>query len=112
LFELEALVPDLFAMVRSTVFRAWDKPTIVSDFVLRWSLVNGHAKIRDYSHLHISTGDDALTAELCQLRNQAGHMDFFCLNDTLDNAPLPDARLQQVAQTLADLFPDASSFEY
>jgi hypothetical protein len=112
LVELEALAPELFAMVRSTVFRAWDKPSIVSDFVLRWALANGRAKLRDYPHLHISTGDTALTTELAQLRYGVGLLDFFCLNDTLDDAPPSDPRLQQVARTLAKMFPTASSVEY
>lgn len=112
LFELEALAPELFDMVRSTVFRAWDKPTIVSDFVLRWSLANGRAKLRDYPHVYISMGDTALKAELAQLRESVGFLDFFCLNDTLDDAPPGDPRLLQVAQTLAQMFPVASSFEY
>ena len=112
LYELEALVPELFDMVRSTVFRVWDKPTIVSDFVLRWSLANGRAKLREYPHLYISTGDAALDAELAQLREAVGLLDFFCLNDTLDDAPISDPRLLQVAQTLAQMFPVASSFEY
>ena len=41
LLELEGVAPELFAAVRSTVFRSWDKPTIVSDFVLRWALAHG-----------------------------------------------------------------------
>ena len=112
LLELETLVPELFAMVRSTVFRRWDKPTIVSDFVLRWALANGRAKIQAHPHLYISTGDAALTAELAQLRDLVGQLDFFCLNDTLDDALPSDPRLQQVAQTLAEMFPTASQFEY
>lgn len=111
LYELEALVPDLFDMVRSTVFRVWDKPTIVSDFVLRWSLANGRAKLRDYPHVYISTGDAALQAELTQLRDRLGLLDFFCLNDTLDDAPISDPRLELVAKALERMFPTASSFE-
>lgn len=112
LFELEDKASELFAMVRSTMFRVWDKPTIVSDFVLRWSLANGQAKMRGYQHLHISTGDAALAAELAQLRRSLGQLDFFCINDTLDDAPPNDPSLQLVAGALALLLPAPSPFEY
>jgi Stealth protein CR2, conserved region 2 len=112
LFALEHAAPELFAMVRSTVFRVWDKPTIVSDFVLRWSLAHGYAKIRDYRHLHISTGDAALAAELTELSSSMGQLDFFCINDTLDDAKPSDPRLQSVASALALWLPRASVFEY
>jgi hypothetical protein len=112
LFELEAIAPELFEMVRSTVFRQWDKPTIVSDFVLRWSLATGSAQIRDYPHRYISTGDTALTAELDDLSRNMGALDFFCLNDTLDDALPSDPSLQLVASALAQMFPVPSPFEY
>jgi Stealth protein CR2, conserved region 2/Stealth protein CR1, conserved region 1/Stealth protein CR4, conserved region 4 len=111
LLALETLVPELFAMVRSTVFREWNKPTIVSDFVLRWSLAHGKAQIRDYPHRYISTGDAELAAELTELATSMGGLDFFCLNDTLDDAPLSDPRLQRVANALAKLLPIPSQFE-
>ena len=112
LFELEDKAPELFAMVRSTMFRVWDKPTIVSDFVLRWSLANGRAKIREYQHLYISTGDAALADELTQLSSSMGKLDFFCINDTLDDALPSDPSLQLVANALALLLPTPSLFEY
>jgi hypothetical protein len=112
LFELEHLAPELFAMVRSTVFRTWDKPTIVSDFVLRWCLAHGLAKIRDYTGLHISTGDALASARLDSLITTLGALDFFCINDTTDNAPTDDARLTQVRETLESLFPNPSCFEH
>lgn len=112
LFELEGKAPELFVMVRSTMFRTWDKPTIVSDFVLRWALANGRAKIRDYQHLHISTGNAALADELTQLTVGMGRLDFFCINDTLDDALPSDLRLEAVANALALLLPIPSSFEY
>jgi Stealth protein CR2, conserved region 2/Stealth protein CR1, conserved region 1/Stealth protein CR4, conserved region 4 len=112
LFELEAIAPELFEMVRSTVFRQWDRPTIVSDFVLRWSLATGKAQIRDYPHRYISTGDTALAAELAELSASIGQLDFFCLNDTLDDALPSDPSLQLVASALAQIFPAPSPFEY
>ena len=112
LFELETIAPELFAMVRATVFRQWDKPTIVSDFVLRWSLANGKAQIRDYPHRYLSTGDPALAVELAELAASIGQLDFFCLNDTLDDASASDPRLQLVANALEQIFPSPSPFEY
>ncbi|MEI8171256.1 MAG: Stealth CR1 domain-containing protein [Rhodoferax sp.] len=111
LFELESLAPELFAMVRSTVFRTWDKPTIVSDFVLRWSLSQGMAKVRDYVHAHVSTGDKNQPAELSVLKSSLGELDFFCINDTTDNAHPDDPRLSQVRDALQRMFPDPSRFE-
>ena len=111
LFELEALAPELFERVRSTVFRTWDKPTIVSDFVIRWGLAHGRARMRDYTHLHVSTGDADLAYPLELLASLAGAVDFFCINDTTDNAPRDDPRLRRVRDVLQALFPQASSFE-
>jgi hypothetical protein len=117
LFALEGLAPELFAMSRSTVFRAWDKPTIVSDFVLRWALQNGEAKLRHYSHLHVSTGDvnDAVGIDgpsgLEQLTNKAGALQFFCINDTTDDAHLDDPRLTRVLAVLQQVLPFPSRFE-
>lgn len=111
LLALEKLAPDLFARVRSTVFRTWDKPTIVSDFVLRWSLANGLAKARDYSHVHVSSGDPHGPNGLDQVMTQFGDLDFFCINDTTDDAHPSDPRLSQVRDALECLFPTASRFE-
>lgn len=111
LYELEAQAPDMFSRVRSTVFRVWDKPTIVSDFVLRWALAHGVAKVRDYSHLHVSTGDADKTAQLDQLADSLGDIDFFCINDTTDDALLLDPRLARVRATLQGMFVVPSRFE-
>lgn len=111
LLALEALAPELFAAVRSTVFRAWDKPTIVSDFVLRWSLASGLARVRDYAHAHVSSGDLHDGQELDRVLAQFGALDFFCINDTTDDAHPGDPRLSQVRDALARLFPTPSRFE-
>ena len=114
LFELEALAPELFAMSRSTVFRAWDKPTIVSDFVLRWALQNGVAKLRDYSHLYISTGDEGDVAgpsTLMRLSAEIGTLHFFCINDTTDDAHIDDPRLARALAVLQEILPQRSRFE-
>jgi hypothetical protein len=111
LYELEAQAPEMFTRVRSTVFRAWDKPTIVSDFVLRWALAHGVAKVKEYSHLHVSTGDADATRQLTQLAANRGAIDFFCVNDTTDDAQLPDPRLTRVREALQGMFAAPSQFE-
>ena len=111
LFHLEQLVPELFDSVRSTVFRTWDKPTLVADFVIRWALAHGVARIRAHSHMHLATGDADVGVQLDRLAAQVGGVDFFCVNDTTDNAPAHDPRLVRVRESLQRLFPRASSFE-
>ncbi len=111
LCELETLAPDLFSMVCSTVFRTWDKPTIVSDFVLRWALATGQARARGYAHLYVSTGDTQQSTVLGQLEACAGQLAFFCVNDTTDDAYPHDPRLLEVRETLQRMFPLASGFE-
>lgn len=117
LLRLEALAPELFEAVRSTVFRAWDKPTIVSDFVLRWALAHGHSRLCEHSHIYLSTGDGAegdlgeLVDQLVALRAAVGQLDFFCINDTTDDALAHDPRLGRVREALQDLFPQPSAFE-
>jgi hypothetical protein len=109
--ELEGAAPELFAGVRSTVFRSWDKPTIVSDFVLRWALAHGLAQMRTYRHRHVSTGDVDQQTQLQALAAEFGALDFFCINDTTDDAHLDDPRLQQVQSVLQAMLPQASGFE-
>jgi hypothetical protein len=109
--ELEDKAPELFAGVRSTVFRSWDKPTIVSDFVLRWALAHSVAKMRTYRHRHVSTGDADQQTQLQALAAEFGALDFFCINDTTDDAHPQDPRLRQVQSVLQGMLPQASGFE-
>ena len=111
LFELEEIAADLFEVVRSTVFRTWDKPTIISDFVMRWALANGVAKTRDYTHLYVSTGAAAEEMQLDLLVSTVGVLDFFCVNDTTDDAHPHDPRLALVREALQEVFPHPSIFE-
>lgn len=111
LVALETEAADLFDSVRSTVFRAWNKPTIVSDFVMRWALVNGQATVRDYSHIYLSTGDVQNTAQLDGFLAAEGRLDFFCINDTTDDADNLDPRLAMVQAALQTMFPKASRYE-
>jgi hypothetical protein len=111
LVALEIEAADLFESVRSTVFRAWDKPTIVSDFVLRWALENDYASVRDYSHIYLSTGDVQNAAQLESFIAANGFIDFFCINDTTDDADNLDPRLAMVQAALQTMFPKASRYE-
>jgi len=111
LLELEGAAPELFATVRSTVFRSWDKPTIVSDFVLRWALAHGVASIRPYRHRYVSTGASNQQAQLQALQAEFGQLEFFCINDTTDDADPTDPRLQNVLSVLQSILPQPSGFE-
>ena len=111
MMEIERDAPELFERVRSTVFRTWNKPTIISDFVLRWALAHGLAKTIDHSHLYIATGQSLETQSLQHLKKQFGHLDFFCINDTTDDAHDGDPRLLQVRQMLNALLPNSSQNE-
>lgn len=111
LMELEGTAPDLFAAVRSTVFRSWDKPTIISDFVLRWALAHGVATIQPYRHRYVSTGEADQDAQLQALMAEFGSLSFFCINDTTDDAQDHDPRLQNVLSVLQSILPTPSSFE-
>jgi len=111
MLEIERDAPELFERVRSTVFRTWNKPTIISDFVLRWALAHGLAKTVDHSHLYVATGQSLEVPSLKQLNNLFGSLDFFCINDTTDDAHDADPRLVQVRQMLNALLPDMSQNE-
>ncbi|MGV0983684.1 MAG: Stealth CR1 domain-containing protein [Limnohabitans sp.] len=112
LLELEETAPELFAAVRSTVFRSWDKPTIVSDFVLRWALAHGMASIRPYRHRYVSTGEGDQNTQLQALAAEFGALEFFCINDTTDDAQANDPRLQNVLTVLESILPSPSAFEH
>lgn len=111
LLELEDQAPELFASVRSTVFRSWDKPTIISDFVLRWALAHGVASLRPYRHRYVSTGEADQQEQLQALLAEFGALDFFCINDTTDDAQTSDPRLQNVLTLLQSILPSPSCFE-
>ena len=112
--HLEAIAPTLFAGVRSTVFRRWDQPTIISDFVLRWALANGRAKMGSFNHLYISTGNPDLEQKLSRLKpidQSVVAYDFFCINDTFDDADPHDPRFELIKSTLTGCFERPSRFE-
>lgn len=111
LTTLEDIAPELFESVRSTVFRNWEHPTLVSDFVLRWSLLHGFAKIKEYRFEHVSTGAPDSSELLQSISQRLGAIDFFCVNDTTDNALTNDPRLHSVRNALEAMFPAPSAFE-
>ena len=111
LWELEEEAAELFHGVRSTVFRIWDKPTLVSDFVLRWALAHGLARVKNYRHRYVSTGDSEQALELKVLADQFGRLDFFCINDTTDDAHAEDPRLENVKASLRSMLFKPSEFE-
>jgi len=111
LLELERDASSMFESVRSNVFRTWNRPTIISDFVPRWALAHGLAQLKAHSHLYISTGTCMATSELEDLQQQFGTLDFFCINDTTDDAHTEDPRHVLIQKTLETLLPLASSHE-
>ena len=111
LFALEAIAPDMFASVRSTVFRNWEKPSIVADFVTRWSLAHAKARVRSYSHAHVASGEAQQASGMERVVRQLGDLHFFCINDTADDAPARDPRLVGIRQTLQSLFAKKSRYE-
>ncbi len=111
LCALETQVPELYARSRSTVFRAWDQPSLICDFALRWGMSHDLTRIRDFSHLYVSTGAQDAAAQLSQLTASWGEVDFFCVNDTTDDAQPDDPRLLQAREALHHMFPRPSHFE-
>jgi hypothetical protein len=111
MLEIEREAPELFERVRSTVFRTWNKPTIISDFVLRWSLAHGLAKTIDHTHVYIATDKSLESSSLKHLKKLFGSLDFFCINDTTDDAQDGDPRLVQVRKMLHTLLPHVSQNE-
>ena len=85
MYQLEREAAGLFEAVRSTVFRNWATPTIVSDFVLRWALAHGVARLRDYSHLYVTTTRPR-SCRLCGLRMARS---TFSASTTPPTMPMP-----------------------
>ena len=108
---LEEIAPELFKSVRSTVFRSWAHPTLVSDFVLRWSLLHGFGRIKDYRFAYVPTGTADSRLLLQDIARKLGALDFFCINDTLDDAVVDDPRLGSVRRALEHMFTIPSPFE-
>jgi len=61
--------------------------------------------------LYIATGQSLETQSLKHLKKLFGTLDFFCINDTTDDAKDSDPRLLQIHQILSALLPNASRGE-
>ena len=109
--ELEEAAPTLFSGVRSTSFRSWRFPSIISDLVPRWMVHRGHAELEVFDSLYIPTGSDEAADRFLELEQKFGSIPFFCLNDTCDDADENDPRLLRVKATLELLLPIPSMFE-
>jgi hypothetical protein len=59
----------------------------------------------------VSTGDADQQAQLQALDDEFGALDFFCINDTTDDAQDGDPRLVQVRKVLNTLLPHVSQNE-
>jgi hypothetical protein len=59
----------------------------------------------------VSTGDADQQTQLQALAAEFGALDFFCINDTTDDAHPQDPRLRQVQSVLQGMLPQASGFE-
>jgi hypothetical protein len=77
MFELERLAPELFRQVRSTVFRSWRVPPLVSDLVLRWMVHVGLARQIIVEPVYIGTGEPDAEKQLALLEDGLGQLPFF-----------------------------------
>jgi hypothetical protein len=110
--QLEREAPELFGSVRSTVFRSWAVPPLIPDLVPRWMVQNGRAIVREGASMYLSSGAADAAGQFAELAARFGHLHFFCINDTSDDAA-PDApQLLRISRTLEHLLPDHSRFEY
>lgn len=111
MYELERLAPELFRQLRSTVFRSWKVPPIISDLAIRWMVHVGLAREVSAEPVYISTGDPSADQAFALLENRFGQIPFFCINDTCDDAPIDDPRLLRVSNVLKRMLPQPSFFE-
>jgi hypothetical protein len=79
---------------------------------MRWALAHGSARMREYAHVYVSTGEAPRASGMDRVIQCFGDLHFFCLNDTLDNAPADDIRLLHVKEALQGLFGNASRYEH
>ena len=88
-----------------------DHIDIVSDFVLRRALAHGVAQVRDYRHRYVSTGATDQGEAMGALVAEFGDLDFFCINDTTDDAHPDDPRLKNAQDCLRPILSKPSGFE-
>lgn len=111
MFEIEREAASLFSQVRSTAFRSWRFPSLLTDFVPRWMVHHGFAQLEVFDSVYVSTGSPEAPQELANVIETFGSMPFFCLNDTCDEAEPDDERLVRVRETLERILPLPSSLE-
>ncbi|WP_426116280.1 stealth family protein [Massilia sp. PWRC2] len=109
--QLEQDAPELFAQVRSTVFRSWAVPPLIPDLVPRSMVQSGQAIVRECASMYLSSGAADAPAQFEELLARCGHLHFFCINDTSDNAAADAPELLRIERTLAQLLTQPSPFE-
>jgi hypothetical protein len=67
--------------------------------------------MRDYAHVYVATGEAPHASGMDRVIRDFGDLHFFCINDTLDNAPAHDVRLHQLRASLQGMFGSVSRYE-
>ncbi len=111
LWQLERQASELFEAVRSTTFRTWSVPPLMSDLALRWMIQQQLAQATQSAALYISSCERNAAQQFAALKRQFGRLPYFCINDTCDDCPADDPRLSAVERTLAALLPKPSVYE-
>ncbi|WP_373976440.1 stealth family protein [Chitinibacter sp. SCUT-21] len=111
LWHLEEQAQTLFHAVRSTTFRSWSIPPIMSDLALRWMIQHDLARPQFSPALYISSCEPNAGEQFHALRQHFGQLPYFCINDTCDDCAGDDPRLGLVAEVLAHLLPTPSRYE-
>jgi hypothetical protein len=109
--HFEQLFPDAFASARAEVFRASKTPSVLVDMHQRWLHATGAALIASAPLRLIHSDAADLQHRLDDLVAASPQLAFFCINDTLDNAPSDHPAFAKIQQTLETLFPTPSPFE-
>lgn len=108
---LEHKFPAAFEIARQEVFRRPHTPSILADLYPRWMLATGNADMARPPHQLISSGDPLIHEKLTQWKQQWQDLVFFCVNDTLDDAPDNHPSLGLIRSALEDAYPAPSPFE-
>ena len=109
--QFEQLFPDAYASARAEVFRASKTPSVLVDMHQRWLHATGAALIASAPLRLIHSDAADLQHRLDDLVAASPQLAFFCINDTLDNAPNDHPAFAKIQQTLETLFPTPSPFE-
>ncbi len=109
--RFELLFPDAYASARAEVFRESKTPSVLVDMHQRWLQATGAASIASAPLRLIHSHATDLQNRLDDLVAASPHLAFFCINDTLDNAPNDHPAFARIQQALETLFPRPSPFE-